>query len=583
MTVMLPKMPNPESTGSEKVIFSLIEKAHNSENFFCLHSVGIARHERKSYAECDFVLIGPPGVFCFEVKGGEVSRKNGLWHIGWPGKCYTSTEGPFKQAQSLKWPMKNEVTLNLSKEFTRDVLFGWGVLFPDIEFGEKDPEWDLDVVFDARDKDNEFLDYVKRLAGVFESLEAKSGKKITRHLPPSRVRKIVDCFRHDFDLVPGLRTLVSDSKRELISLGPDQYKVLDFALNPSNPRALCHGPAGTGKTIVAIEAARRLGGEGHRVLFLCFNKILANFLKSELSSLDSNVSVFSLHQFMKKYIEQAGMKHLLPKNTDNKSAADELFRERYPELFETAILELVESENFEKYDVLILDEAQDILYSPTIDAIGFVLKKGLLDGRWLFFYDPDLQSKIYGRMNANVLEYLQKTRPATFPLGENYRNPPAVVKEMCKLIGIVPVSCKRALGANVNYISYRDEKEQGKKLNALLVDLLKEGTDPCGISILSGCMVEKSCVHNYPPDIGKKIQFLGSPQEGHTKGDIFTASSISAFKGMENDIIILTDLPVPDNNSDWDRSITYVGMTRAKTMLYVLVSAEFLSYRLELG
>ena len=583
MTVMLPKIPNPEATGSEKVIFNLIENARNSENFVCLHSVGIARHERKSYAECDFVLIGPLGVFCFEVKGGEVSRKEGLWHIGWPGKSYTSTEGPFKQAQSLKWPLKNEVELKLSKEFTRDVLFGWGVVFPDIEFCESDPEWDLDVVFDARDKDNDFLNYVKRLAGVFEQLENRSGKRITKHLPVGRINKIVDCFRHDFDLIPKLRNLISDTRRELISLGSDQYKILDFALAPDNPRALCLGPAGTGKTIVALEAARRFARQGHRVLFLCFNVILAEFLKGELSPDDTNINVFSLHRYMRRCIDQAGMKQELKEVQDSEGETDNFYRHRYPELFEMAILNLVEEEKFQKFDILILDEAQDILHSPTIDAIGFVLKDGFRDGSWMIFYDPGLQSKIYGRMNPKVLEYLHNFRPITLPLNINYRNPPAVIKEMSMLIGIETVECKRALDSTVDYITYGQEKEQGKKLKALLVVLLKEGVKPGNVTILSGCRIEKSCVFNYPPDVGKKIQFLDSSFRGDADKESFSAGTISAFKGMENDIIILTDLPVPDSDAEWDRSITYVGMTRAKTKVYALISDAFLSYRLAMS
>lgn len=45
-----------------------------------LHSLGLMIHGRKPWAEIDFVLIGPPGVICLEVKGGLVGRRDGIWY-----------------------------------------------------------------------------------------------------------------------------------------------------------------------------------------------------------------------------------------------------------------------------------------------------------------------------------------------------------------------------------------------------------------------------------------------------------------------------------------------------------------------
>ena len=52
-------------------MFEAIRDCEGTDGWYCLHSVGIARHERKRYAECDFVLITDSGVFCLEVKGGD--------------------------------------------------------------------------------------------------------------------------------------------------------------------------------------------------------------------------------------------------------------------------------------------------------------------------------------------------------------------------------------------------------------------------------------------------------------------------------------------------------------------------------
>ena len=77
MTVMIPNSVPPGTTASEEAMFNLIRDATDSEALTCLHSVGIARHRRKDYAEADFVIVAPTGIYCLEVKGGNVVRQQG--------------------------------------------------------------------------------------------------------------------------------------------------------------------------------------------------------------------------------------------------------------------------------------------------------------------------------------------------------------------------------------------------------------------------------------------------------------------------------------------------------------------------
>src|SRR5690242_11172568 len=133
MTVMIPDRIPPDAPKSERDAFGLIKEAEGSGEYYCMHSVGLARHERKDYGEADFVMVGPAGIFCIEAKGGEVHRRNGVWEIGWPGKTYVSAEGPFKQAQGCRWPLMREINTRLNIDLGRTAIIGWGVMFPDIE------------------------------------------------------------------------------------------------------------------------------------------------------------------------------------------------------------------------------------------------------------------------------------------------------------------------------------------------------------------------------------------------------------------------------------------------------------------
>ena len=580
MTRMIPQNPHELVTTSERDIFQIIEQAEGLEEFYCLHSVGLARHRYKAYAEADFVLVGPSGVFCLEVKGGHVLRRNGVWEIGWPGKSYTSREGPFRQAQSAMYPLMDELKRRLSEDFKQRIMYGWGVVFTDASCPETDdPEWDKHVVCDLHQKAH-FAAYIDRLSEYTRTREATAGRSYPDRISATDIRTIVRVLRPDYDLVPRVRDLVAESKRELVALSSSQYSVLEYALDSRNERILCPGPAGTGKTMLALEATRRLAQSGQSVLLLCFNRVLAEHLRQEVTSSDGDIQIWSLHQYMRSVILEAGLSERLREAESSEHNARALLHDTYPDLFETAMLELADSPTPMTFDTLIVDEAQDILFSPTIDAVGLVLKDGFRNGRWLFFYDPDLQSELYGRMDQHVLQQFQSYNPATLPLRENFRNPAGIVNEVCALTGMPKPICRRALDAQVEYRSYKDERDQATKLRALLVELIAENISPAEITVLSARTQSESCVELSPPDIGKSIQFLDAdtPTLQHN-GVCITAASVSAFKGMENEIIIITDLPVPTPDDDWARSVAYVAFTRARTKAYALVSSQFLDAR----
>src|SRR2546423_12101455 len=65
-----------------------------------------------------------------------------------------------------------------------------------------------------------------------------------------------------------------------------------------NPRVIFEGPAGTGKTLLAIESARRAAGDGKRTLLVCFNRLLGQWLRHETESLGGGVTAGTLHSHM---------------------------------------------------------------------------------------------------------------------------------------------------------------------------------------------------------------------------------------------------------------------------------------------
>ena len=574
MTLMIPARPVSSATRSEKAVFKLIKEAPDSDEYACLHSVGLARHRRKAYGEADFIMIGPLGVFCLEAKGGHVSRDKGSWTIGWPDSCYRSHEGPFKQAQGSMYPLMDEVSKRISPEFKAKTLFGWGVVFPDIEFTEEDPEWSSEVICDVTKK-HDFMGFLAELQTYTRERERLAGRDHEVRLDPEDCGKLLSCFRKDFNLIPAIGDLIQATRDELVELSEAQFSILDHALNPSNPRVICPGSAGTGKTLIALEAARRLADQQKSVLLVCFNRLLGEFLRGQLDAEFKSVQIWPLHQLMHNVIVSAGLEDRL-RERQQENASD-FFTRVYPELFEQAVVSALSKNEMQRVDCLIVDEAQDVLFSPTIDAIGELVVGGLADGRWLMFLDPDLQSEVYGRLDPRVLETLRSFRPTTLELTENFRNPEPVVDEVCALTGINRPRCRRQLDSRVEYVSHGDRSEQGAQLQVVLTRLLADGVAPSSITVLSGVRREQACISEYPPRIDPEVVWLEGENIGVLRDDCITAATVSAFKGLENEVIVLTDLPVPTR--DWDRSQAYVGMTRAKTQVNAIIAEEFVRAR----
>jgi superfamily II DNA or RNA helicase len=87
-------------------------------------------------------------------------------------------------------------------------------------------------------------------------------------------------------------------------LTENQYEILDNL--DGNQRLLITGGAGTGKTLLAIEAAKRLSAQGLRVLVTCFNQPLGVHLAGRLVRFD-RVEALHFHGVCTRWAKDAGI------------------------------------------------------------------------------------------------------------------------------------------------------------------------------------------------------------------------------------------------------------------------------------
>ena len=562
MALMIPSAIAPEVRSSaERRIFQWFQSAAGTEDWIVLHSLGITTHNRVIYGETDFLVLAPNmGLFALEIKGGKVERKDGLWHFtDRYGNVGHKQRGPFEQAKDGIFSIVEALTkrLDVAHQHLAKVFFGYGVMFPDLEYtatGIDEEQWQ---VFDIRDGKN-VRDFIRRLMqGATAKWEAHYGSLQEAKLPAKEdVRYIASLLRGDFEYVPVLRARLRNADDDLLRLTQEQYRYLDQL--EDNPRCLIYGPAGTGKTLLAIEAVKKAVAEGEKVAFFCFNTNLADWLERHFDALPEQLRpayVGTFHRYMLKVTREAGIQPAFPRDPD---LLPRYYQEVLPDLTISAL-----AKNGTVFDRIVIDEAQDLIRDSYLHVVDNALAKGLTRGRWTMFGDFSMQA-IYaeGMSGVQLIEKLDDwTSFIRFRLNINCRNTKPICREIETVTSFKAPSANwtQVDGPPVQYITWKDEDEQKEKLTELLHSLLDSQVYPEHITIISPRKWEDS--------VASKVEGFGIKKYHVQHGMHVTFCTIQGFKGLENTVIIVTD--VEDYSSD---KLMYVGLSRATSGLYVLES-----------
>jgi len=258
------------SSTAERRIFARLAEADLPTPNWCFHSLNLSAHEHKMCGELDFVVLSPLGLLVLEVKGGGVECREGVWVFTDRYRIeHKRQESPFAQARSGVFSLRDRITAELGRSSVARIPFGFGVVFPDCDFDVHSVEWSQEEVIDKRKLRSGPIQ--KHLLSLIAHWQEKNGLK--RDCSLEALRPIAHLLRPDFDKVPDLHTRLDALDERMQSLTDEQYERLDVF--EGTPRIVCMGGAGTGKTFIAAEMARRHAASGARVLVTCASPVLA--------------------------------------------------------------------------------------------------------------------------------------------------------------------------------------------------------------------------------------------------------------------------------------------------------------------
>ena len=268
---MIPTQPLTTTSQQELDVFDQLRMAFSESDqnrWFAMHSLNLPRHKYKRFGEIDFVVCGPDGLFVLEVKGGKVSCNDGIWETtNRYGETKLLRESPFSQAELALHGLRKKLPTTLSRVFVE----GYGVVMPDVSQLPDSAEWDRAVRADSRDF-RQFEQWLKRFIRYWR---AKDPRKPTAS--PWQLKELQQHLRPDFEAIVPLHVSTHDVETRIARLTEDQLGLIDVV--EANPRGICSGGAGTGKTMLALELAKRWGASGMKTALVCHSPWLKRYLE----------------------------------------------------------------------------------------------------------------------------------------------------------------------------------------------------------------------------------------------------------------------------------------------------------------
>lgn len=497
--------------------------------------------------EADFVVAHPDhGILVVEVKGGRIrydATKDQWYSKDRDGREY-KVDNPFRQAVRTKHALIAKIK-QLPTWKGRWIDAGTGVIFPDSARPDGFLGTDSNPKIIAFAEDLAWLD--KWLDTAFDYWTGQDD--VEGEFGDRGMRMIEELLGASFELKHPLAADIAEDERRILRLTEDQFNILDVL--SSRRRVGISGGAGTGKTMLAMEKARRLAGEGFRVLLTCYNRPLADFLGGVAGETE-NLTVMNFHTLCYELARKADCPVADP---EGETPPPEYFEKDMP----AALMNALECLPGNRFDAIVVDEGQDFA-EDWWTALQLCLS------------DPD-QGVLYVFFDDNQRLYRHETvlpeDLEVFSLIKNLRNTKPIHKLASRFYQGRQFTGMGPEGRPVEFIEATDDHTVEREVSRLLHRLVREESlRPDDIAVLTGKSRDSS-----PLGKGDAIGAFQLCCSRTQEAGKVIFDSIRRFKGLERPVVILVELEDVLDQED----LLYVGITRANAHLVVVGSEEVLS------
>jgi hypothetical protein len=499
--------------------------------------------DRGEQREADFV-IGEKGrgVLVVEVKGGRIEEKDGIWYQN--GR--RMDEAPLDQARRAAGLIERRFREARKQCPPYECL----TAFPDSEL-RSPPSNDY---LRKRTLDANGVRYLReQLATSFDTLP---------HFERGTEDDSWIGFIHERlwgPLCKGMLSgLVQADEPERERFDDEQLRIIGEL--ERNRRVIVKGPAGSGKTIIAVEAARRVADQGRSVFYLCFTEALAAWLRS---ALEPGVQVHPIKRLAEKFLQQAGK--LLQKEIPAKLGTEEA-RRFYESVSERALSEAGDEILRARAAAVVIDEAQD--FQPD----DWLLAKFLAgdEGNIWAFADPQQKFVANNKMPETGFYYRQ--------LYKQYRSHPTILALAEALAGHeanLPLVREGWDAGRIGLITCPDRDQLNDTIAGEVHRLTDEGFQRRQIAVLS---LARSTNPARVVAREKLGTYALAKADALAADARLTADTALRFKGLERDAIIITDFSLhgTETESEW-RLRQYIAVTRAQSVVRIVDTRESLS------
>jgi hypothetical protein len=490
--------------------------------------------------EADFVVAHPDhGILVIEVKGGRVryDAMEDRWYSRDRYGREHHVANPFRQAVRTKHALIAKIK-QLPAWRGKWIDAGYGVIFPDVARPDSSLGTDSAHEMTAFAEDLRWLDKWLEVAFRYWS----DHDSIDGEFGPRGMGMIEDLLGASFTLKHPLAADIAEDETQILQLTEDQFNILDIL--SGRRRVGISGGAGTGKTMLAMEKARRLASEGFKTLLTCFNRPLADFLGNRAKGTD-NLTVMNFHTLCYELARKADCPVLMPEDDVQQ---EDYFEKDLP----AALVVALECLTQERFDAIIVDEGQDFA-EDWWTALQLALTdpdQGIL---YVFFDD---NQRLYRRADSLPHDL------DVFPLTKNLRNTKPIHHLASAYYAGGKLEGAGPEGREPELIEAKSDHAVLKEVSRYLHKLVKEErVHPEDVAVLTGRSRNKSALGRKDV-IGAFSTCCGeTPERGKVVFD-----SIRRFKGLERPVVILVELEEIIDSPE----TLYVGITRANAHLAVV-------------